>query len=152
MPNAGDGLKESCCAKSRMRPKEDEEPQGARTVTKPVPTESEKPTGPVVQYKSSSGSEAQKDAVPSSVATPITVEAPPESRDVEMVTKELDATPRKPAKTIMGLEICVLEASDDVLRPILTLEAARRQCTTSSDTRAEPTEGAGETLLSPKRS
>ena len=97
---------------SRMETKEDEDPQGARTVTRPVPAESEKPTGPAVQHGNGSGSGTQRDTGPSSVSMPTTVEASTESCDVEMGTEELDTTPRKRAKTIMGLEICRLEAGD----------------------------------------
>ena len=43
--------------------------------------------------------------------------APPDPHDVQMDTEELDTTARKRAETIMGFEICVLEATGDVFDP-----------------------------------
>ena len=66
---------------SRVKAKEGEESQGARTLTKAVPMGPEMPAGPVVKHGGSSGSWCQIDTGPRSVATPFIAEALPESRD-----------------------------------------------------------------------
>ena len=55
-PNAVDGSKESIVLQqSRLKPTQEEEPRSGQTTTKPVPMESEKPTGPATQHGGSSG-------------------------------------------------------------------------------------------------
>ena len=98
---------------SRMKPTEEEEPRGGRTTTKSVPMKLEKPTGPAVQHGSSSGSGVQRnDAISIGVMRLADEKLP--VPDVEMGAEELCAAQIKGAKTIMGLQICVLEAQDDV--------------------------------------
>ena len=100
---------------SRMKPKqEEEEPRSGRTTTKPVPMESEKPTGPSTQHGGSSGSGVQRSDVASSVVTRPADEKLPEELDVEMDAEDSCEAQVKRAKTIMGLDVCVLEAQDDV--------------------------------------
>ena len=74
--------------------------------------ELEKPTGPAVQHGGSSGSGGQVDAGPRSVVTPVVANAEPGAANRTL--EKPCTTPSKRAKRIMGLEICVLEASDDV--------------------------------------
>ena len=99
---------------SRMKPKQEEEPRGGRTTTKSVPMESEKPTGPATQHGGSSGSGVQRNDATSTGAMQAADEKPPEAPDVEMGAEDPCEAQVKRAKTIMGLEICVLEALDDV--------------------------------------
>ena len=99
---------------SRIKPKQEEEPRGGRTTTKPVPMESEKPTGPATQNGGSSGSGVQRNDVASSGAMQTADEKPPEVPDVEMDAKDSCEAQVKRTKTIMGLDECVLEAQDDV--------------------------------------
>ena len=70
--------------------------------------ELEKPTGPV-HHGGSSGSGIQRDDATRTGATRNADARPLEATDVEMNAEDPCA-----AKTIMGLEICVLEALDDV--------------------------------------
>ena len=56
------------------------------------------------------------DTGPSIVATPVAA-SPPDPHGDDMDTVESCTTPTKRAKTIMGLESCVLEARDDVFDP-----------------------------------
>ena len=97
-----------------MKPKQEEEPGGGRTTTKSVPTESEKPTGPATQCGRSSGSGVQRNDAASTGATQAADEKPPDAPDVEMGAEDSCEAQVKRAKTIMGLEIRVLEAQDDV--------------------------------------
>ena len=114
-PNAVDGSKGILLQQSRMKPKqEEEEPRSGRTTTKPVPMESEKPTGPATQHGGSSGSGVQRSDVASSVVTRPADEKLPEVPDVEMDAEDSCEAQVKRAKTIMGLDVCVLEARDDV--------------------------------------
>ena len=62
-----------------------------------------------------SGSGGQVDAGPSTVATPVA--SLPDAHGDEMYTEDSCTTPAQRAKTIMGLEICVLESRDDVYDP-----------------------------------
>ena len=97
-----------------MKPKQEEEPRGGRTTTKSAPMELEKPMEPAVQHGGSSGSGVQQNDVPSTGATRFVDEKLPEKPDVEMSAEEPCTAQVKRVKTIMGLEICVLEAQDDV--------------------------------------
>ena len=76
--------------------------------------ELEKPTGPAVQNGGSSGSGVQRDDATSVGATRVADEKLPDVPVVEMGAEEPCAAHIKRAKTIMGLEICVLDAQDDV--------------------------------------
>ena len=93
-----------------MKPKDDAQPQAIATTTKSVPVEQKKPTGPAVQHGGSSGSAEPVGAGTSSTMTPVVAR-----RNAE----EPCTTPSKRAKTNMGLEICVLQAMDDVFDPAL---------------------------------
>ena len=79
---------------SRMKPAEVDEPQVGHTTTKSAPMELEKPTG-LVHHGGSSGSGIQRDDATRTGAT-----RNADARCEDQV---------KRAKTIMGLEICVLE-------------------------------------------
>ena len=100
--------------RSRMKQTEKDEPRSGRTTTKSVPMELEKPTGPVVQLEGSSGSGVQRNSASSIGATRFADEKLPEIPDVEMGAEEAREAQIKRAKTIMGLEMCVLEAQVDV--------------------------------------
>ena len=93
---------------SRMKPAEVGEPRGGHTTTKSVPMELEKPTGPVHHGG------IQRDDATRTGATRNADARPLEATDVEMNAEDPCAAQVKQAKTIMGLEICVLEALDDV--------------------------------------
>ena len=97
---------------SRMKPAEVDEPRGGHTTTKSAPTELEKPTGPV-HHGASSGSGIQRDDATRAGARDADAR-PLEATDVEMNAEDPCAAQVKRAKKIMGLEICVLEALDDV--------------------------------------
>ena len=97
-----------------MKSNQEEEPRGGRTRTKPVPMESEKPTGPATQHGGSSGSGVQRNDVTSTVPTRPADEKLLEVLDVEMDAGDSCEAQVKRAKTFMGLDICVLEAQDDV--------------------------------------
>ena len=97
-----------------MKPKQVEEPRRGRTTTKSVPMESEKPTGPATQHGDSSGSGVHRSDVVSSVVTRPDDEKLPEVPDVEMDAEDSYEAQVKRAKTVMGLDVCVLEAQDDV--------------------------------------
>ena len=97
-----------------MKPKQEEEPRGGRTTTKSVPMESEKPTGPATQHGGSSGSGVQGNDASRTGAAQAADEKPPEAPDVEMGAEDSCEAQVKRAKMIMGLEICVLEAQNDV--------------------------------------
>ena len=104
-----------------MKPDEVDEPRSGHTTTKSVPMELEKPTGPV-HHGGSSGSGIQQDDAPRTGATRNADARPLEATDVEMNAEDSCAAQVKRAKTIMGLEICVLEALDDVFdEPLETL-------------------------------
>ena len=75
--------------------------------------ELEKPTGPV-HHGGSSGSGIQRDEATRTGTTRNADARPLEATDVEMNAEDPCAAQVKRAKTIMGLEICVLEALDDV--------------------------------------
>ena len=75
--------------------------------------ELEKPTGPV-HHGGSSGSGIQRDDATRTGATRNADARLLEATDVEMNAEDPCAAQVKRAKTIMGLEICVLEALDDV--------------------------------------
>ena len=90
---------------SRMKPKQEEELLGGRTVL----MESEKPTGATAHQVSS-----ETMYVTSAGATRFADEKPLGAPVVEMGAEDSCAAQVKRAKTIMGLEICVLEAQDDV--------------------------------------
>ena len=98
---------------SRMKPAEVDEPWGGHTTTKSVPMELEKPTGPV-HHGGSSVSGTQRDDATRTGATRNADARPLEATDVEMNAEEPCAAQVKRAKTIMGLEICVLEVLNDV--------------------------------------
>ena len=98
---------------SRMKPAEVDEPRGGHTTTKSAPMELEKPTGPV-HHGGSSGSGIQRDDATKTGATRNADARPLEATDVEMNAEDPCAAQVKRAKTTMGLEICVLEALDDV--------------------------------------
>ena len=90
-PIAVDGSKESCCNKAETS----------------RPTESEKPTGPATQYRGSRGSGVQRNDAPSIGAMQAADEKPPEAPDVEMGAEDS-------CEAQVGLDICMLEAQDDV--------------------------------------
>ena len=96
---------------SLMTPKQEEESRSGRTTTKPVPTESEKPTGPATKHRGSSGSGAQRSDVASSVVPRPADEKLPE---VPVDAEDSCEAQVKRAKTTMGLDVCVLEAQHDV--------------------------------------
>ena len=98
---------------SRMKPAEVDEPRGGHTMTKSVPMELEKPTGPV-HHGGSSGSGIQRDDATRTGATRNADARPLEATDVEMNAEDPCAAQVKRAKTTMGFKICVLEALDDV--------------------------------------
>ena len=98
---------------SRMKPAEVDEPRGGHTTKKSVPMELEKPTG-LVHHGGSSGSGIQRDDAARTGATRNADARPLEATDVEMNAEDPCAAQVKRAKTIMGLEMCVLEALDDV--------------------------------------
>ena len=77
-------IEEILLLQSRMKPKQEEEPRSGRTTTKPVPMESEKPTGPATQHGGRSGSGVQRNDVASPVVTRSTDEKLLEVPDVEM--------------------------------------------------------------------
>ena len=87
-----------------MKMKQEEEPRGGRTTTKSVPMESKKPTGISNAVR---GREQQRVRCSAK-------RWPPEASDVEMGAEDLCEPKVKRAKTIVGLEICVLEAQDEV--------------------------------------
>ena len=93
--------------------REVDEPRGGHTTTKSVPMELEKPTGPV-HHGGSSGSGIQQNDASRVVATRNADARPLEVPDVEMNAEDPCAAQVKRAKTTMGLEICVLEALEDV--------------------------------------
>ena len=98
-----------------MKPKyEEQEPRSGRTTTKPAPMESEIPTGQATQHGGSSGSGVQRSDVASSVVTRPADEKLPEVPDVEMDAEDSGEAQVKRAKTLMGMDVCVLEAQDDV--------------------------------------
>ena len=76
--------------------------------------ESENPTRPATQHGGSSGSGAQRSDVARPVVTRPVDEKLPEVPDVEMDAQDSCEAQVKRAKTIMGLDVCVLEAQDDV--------------------------------------
>ena len=85
--------------------------------------------------------------------TRVADETPPEAPDVEMGAEEPCEAQVKRAKTIMGEEMCVLEAQE---RRRTRLKAwrdcdRRRHSGARSDTGAESTENAGQSLPSPDR-
>ena len=94
---------------SRMKPGEVDEPRGGHTTTKSVPMELAKPTGPV-HHGGSSGSGIQRDDATRTGATRNADARPLEATEVEMNAEDRCAAQVKRA----GLEICVLEALDDV--------------------------------------
>ena len=98
---------------SRMKPSGEDEPRGGHTTTKSAPMELEKPTGPV-HHGGSSGSGIQRDDATRTGATRNADTRPLEATDVEMDAEDPCAAQVKRAKTTKGLEICVLEALDDV--------------------------------------
>ena len=106
-----------CCARiegillqqSRMKPAEVDEPRSGHTKTKSVPMELERPTGPV-HHGGSSGSGIQRDDATRTGATRNADARPLEATDVEMTAEDPCAAQVKRA----GLEICVLEALDDI--------------------------------------
>ena len=102
---------------SRMKPKQEEEPRSGRITTKPVPMESTKPTGPATQHGGSSGSGVRRSDVASSVVTRPADEKLPEVTDVEVDAEDSCEAQVKLVKTIMGLDVCVLEAQDEVGAP-----------------------------------
>ena len=102
-----------------MKPAEVDEPRGGHTTTKSAPMELEKPTG-LVHHEGSSGSGIQRDDAMRTGATRNADARPLEVTDVEMNAEDPCAAPVKRAKTIMGLEICVLDALDDFNKPLET--------------------------------
>ena len=86
----------------QMNPEDDAQPKATATTTKSVLVEQEKPTGPAVQRGGTSGSARPANAASSSAMTPVVGLARAHHK------------PSKRAKTTVGLEICVLEAMDDV--------------------------------------
>ena len=101
---------------SRMKPKqeEEEEPRGGRTTTTPAPMELEKPTGPATQHGGSIGSGVLRNDVASTGAMQTADEKSLEAPDVDMGAQDSCEAQVKRAKTIMGQEICGLEAQDNV--------------------------------------
>ena len=98
---------------SRMKPAEIDEPRSGHTTSKSAPMELEKPTGPV-HHGGSSGFGIQRDDATRTGATRNADARPLEATDVEMNAEDPCAAQVKREKTTMGLEICVLEALDDV--------------------------------------
>ena len=96
-----------------MKLAEVDEPRCGHTTTKSVPMELGKPTGPV-HHGGSSGLRIQRDDATRTGATRNADARPLEASDVEMNAEDPCAAQVKRAKTIIGLEICVLEALDDV--------------------------------------
>ena len=76
--------------------------------------------------------EAAADAGPSIVATPVVASPLADAHGDEIDIEESYTTPTKRAKTIMGLEICVLEARDDVYGPTTSVANIRRTSTFTS--------------------
>ena len=119
--------------------------------------ELEKPAGPV-HHGGSSGSGIQRDDATRTAATRNADARPLEASDVEMNAEDPCAAQVKRAKTIMGLEICMLESLDDVFdEPPATptnLAGTPGENETDEDARsdggAEPPENAWETLHSPE--
>ena len=99
-----------------MKPKqeEEEEPRGGRTTTTPAPMELEKPTGPATQHGGSIGSGVLRNDVASTGAMQTADEKSLEAPDVDMGAQDSCEAQVKRAKTIMGQEICGLEAQDNV--------------------------------------
>ena len=72
------------------------------------------PSRPATQYGSSSGSGVQRKDATSTGAMQAADEKPPEAPDVETGAEDSCEAQVKRAKTIMGPEMCVVEAQDDV--------------------------------------
>ena len=99
---------------SRMKQTQEDEPRSGRTTTKPVLMESEKPTEPATQHGGSSGSGVQRNDAASSVVTRSADEELPEVPDIVMDAEDPCEAQVKRARTIMCLDVCLLEDPDDV--------------------------------------
>ena len=87
----------------------------ARTTTKLVHRwDQRKLTGPATQHGGSSGSDVQRNDAASSVVTRSADEELPEGLDIVMDVEDSCEAQVKRARTIIGLNVCVLEATDDV--------------------------------------
>ena len=75
---------------------------------------SEKPTGPATQHGGSSGSGVQRNDAASPVVTRSADEELPEGPDIVTDAEDSCEAQVKRARTIIGLDVCVLEAPDDV--------------------------------------
>ena len=97
-----------------MKQTQEEEPRSGRTTTKLVPVGSEKTTGPATEHGGSSGSGVQRNDAASSVVTRSADEELPEGPDIVMDAEDSCEAQVKRERTIIGLDVCVLEAPDDV--------------------------------------
>ena len=92
-----------------MKQTQVKEPASGRTTTKPIPMESVKQIEPATQH---GGSGVQRSNVASLMATQSADEELLEVPDIVMDTEDsCEARIQRP-RTIMGLDVCVLEAPD----------------------------------------
>ena len=133
----GTMLRQSCMKQTQVN-----EPPSARTRTKPVPMESEKPTGPATQHGGSRKPGAQRSDVASSMVTRSDDEELPEVPDIAMDAEDSCEAQVKRARTIMGLDMCVLEA------PVDTYDEAAGTMTNLTETCGE--NATGENVAAPE--
>ena len=72
-----------------------------------------------MQYENTNGFAGPAGAASSSTMTPVVAMPKPGTNDEEMDTGEPCKTPSQMGRTILGLEICVLEPMDDEFEPTL---------------------------------